>query len=239
MAATCHSGAASTPFTRAAPTCPCVIRWPKGGLTGGRAWDGLCGALDMFPTLMAMAGLKMPDTRPLDGKNIWPALRDNTASPVESYYWAWRNEDALRTADWRVHRFFDHNELYNIHTDISEATNVAAANPEVVKSLTAKMNTWAESLGAALAHQRVPARLDAKPAPEGDVLEVTVTVTAQAKPNDRLIVPITTTDLEQFATDYIEYDIAIAPDSLRRGFFYSPFKGNDSKAHDSSNSNAA
>jgi hypothetical protein len=183
----------------------------------------------MFPTLMAMAGLKMPETRPLDGKSVWPALRDNAASPVESYYWVWRNEDALRTADWRLHRFFDHNELYDIKTDISEATNVAEANPKVVKSLAAKMNTWAESLGAALTHQPAPARLDAQPAPEGEVLEVTVTVTAAAKPKDLLIVPFAGFSGNQFATDYIEYDVAIAPDSLPRGFFYAPFKGNDGK----------
>jgi arylsulfatase A-like enzyme len=30
---------------------PTVIHWPKGGLAGGRKWDGLCGALDMFPDL--------------------------------------------------------------------------------------------------------------------------------------------------------------------------------------------
>ena len=59
---------------------PTVIHWPKGKLAGG-TWDGLCGALDMFPTLMAMAGLEMPATRPLDGKNIWPALRDNGRQP--------------------------------------------------------------------------------------------------------------------------------------------------------------
>ena len=76
----------------------------------------------MFPTLMAMADLQMPETRPLDGKNIWPALRDNTASPVESYYWSWHNEDAIRTADWRLHRFFDHVELYDIRNDIGETT---------------------------------------------------------------------------------------------------------------------
>ena len=92
------------------------------------------------------------------------------------------------------------------------------------------MNAWAESLGAALTHQPAPAKLDAKPAPEGEVLEVTVTVTDKAKPKDRLVVPFASFDGNQFATDYIEYDIAIAPDSLRRGFFYSPFKGNDSKA---------
>ena len=32
-----------------------------------------------------------------------------------------------------------------------------------------------------------------------------------------------------FATDYIEYDVAVAPDSPLKGFYYSPFKGNDSK----------
>ncbi len=208
---------------------PTVVHWPKGKVTS-RTWDGLCGALDMFPTLMAMADLKLPETRPLDGKNIWPALRDNAASPVESYYWAWHNEDTIRTADWRMHRFFDRAELYDIRTDIGETKNVADARPDVVKSLTAKMNTWAASLGAALTHQPAPAKLNAKPAPEGEVLEFTVTVTAQAKPNDRLIVPVASFDGNQFATDYIEYDIAVAADSLRRGFYYSPLKGNDSKA---------
>ena len=208
---------------------PTVIHWPNGKVVAG-AWDGLCGALDMFPTLMAMADLKMPETRPLDGKNIWPALRDNTASPVSSYYWSWHTEDAIRTADWRLHRFFDHTELYDIRADIGETNNVAAANPEVVKSLTTQMNTWAGSLGAALTHQPAPAKLDAKPAPEGEVLEISVTVTDKAKPKDTLVVPFAGLEENQFATDYIEYDIATPKGSLRRGFYYSPFHGNDSKS---------
>ncbi len=208
---------------------PTVIHWPNGKLVG-RRWAGLCGALDMFPTFLAMAGLEMPATRPLDGKNIWPALRDNLASPVASSYWAWRNEDAIRTADWRLHRFFDHVELYDIRADLGETNNVAPAHPDVVKSLTAQMNTWAESLGAALSHQPVPARLDAKPAPEGEVLEITVTVTAQAKPKDTLVVPFANFAGHHEATDYLEFDIATGGDSLPRGFYYSPFKGNDNKS---------
>ncbi|CAN5659485.1 hypothetical protein BH11VER1_BH11VER1_36550 [soil metagenome] len=208
---------------------PTVVYWPQGKVVTG-AWDGLCGALDMFPTLMSMADLKMPETRPLDGKNIWPALRDRTASPVESYYWSWHNEDALRTADWRLHRFFDHSELYDVRKDVGETTNVAEANPEVVKSLTGMMDAWAESLGAALTHQPVPAKLDAKPSPEGEVIEVSVTVSAESKPKDMVVVPFASFGDQQFATDYIEYDIAVGKDSLRRGFYYSPFKGNDEKA---------
>ncbi len=205
---------------------PTVIHWPREKLAG-RTWDGLCGALDMFPTLLAMAGGTMPDTRPLDGKNIWPALRAGGASPVESCYWAWRNEDALRTAQWKLHRFFDRVELYDIRKDEGEATNVAGQHPEAVKELAAKMDAWVASLGAALSHQAPPARLDAQPAPEGEVLEITATVTAKARPRDQLVVPFASLEGGHVASDYLEFDLAVAPDSLRRGFFCSPFKGND------------
>jgi arylsulfatase A-like enzyme len=205
---------------------PTVIHWPREKLAG-RTWEGLCGALDMFPTLLAMAGGTMPSTRPLDGKNIWPALREGGASPVESCYWAWRNEDALRTAQWKLHRFFDHAELYDIRKDAGEATNVATIHPETVTELTAKMDAWVASLGAALSHQAAPARLDAQPAPEGEVLEITATVTAKARPKDQLVVPFASLEGGHVASDYIEFDLAVAPDSLRRGFFYAPFKGND------------
>ncbi len=208
---------------------PTVVNWPNGGLTGGTTWPGLCGALDMFPTLMAMTGSTMPETRPLDGRNIWPALRERQASPVESYYWVWRDEDALRTADWKLHRFFDRFELYDMQTDEREAANVASAHPNVVKSLAAMMDTWAESLGASLAHQPAPSKLNTKPAPEGEVLEVAVTVTDQSKPSDRLIIPIASWGGNQSATDWLEFDIAFSSDVQKRHPFYSPIRGNDDK----------
>jgi len=209
---------------------PTVIHWPKGGLMT-RQWNGLCGSLDMFPTLMAMAGCTMPETRPLDGKNIWPALRDGGASPVESYYWVWRGEDAIRTTQWKLHRFSDRFELYDIRRDEGEATDVADAHPDVVKSLTPKMDAWAESLGAALTHRPPPAKLDVPPAPKGEVLEVTVTVADQARPKDRLIVPFAGWDGFQEATDWVEFDICFARDSLPRGCFYSPVQGNAKKPY--------
>jgi hypothetical protein len=120
--------------------------------------------------------------------------------------------------------------LYDIRADLGETKNVADAHPDVVKSLTAQMNAWVESLGAALSHQPAPARLDAKPAPEGEVLEVTVTVTDKAKLKDRLVVPFAGSARHCEATDYIEFDIATDKNSLPRGFYYSPFKGNDNKS---------
>jgi arylsulfatase A-like enzyme len=204
-----------------------AIHWPQGGLTGGQDWDGLCGACDMLPTLAGMCGISLPLTKPLDGRNIWPALQSRGASPVDSYYWAWHNEDTIRTADWRMHRYFDRVELYDIRNDIGEAKNLAATKPDVVKELTAKMDTWVNSLGAALTHQATPMRFDAPAAPEGEVLEITVTVTDQAKPKDFIVVPITTVDIFQQATDFIEFDVAVSPDTPKKtAWYYSPFKGN-------------
>lgn len=208
---------------------PTVIHWPAGKLEA-KSWGGLCGAMDLFPSLIAMAGLPMPDTRLLDGKNIWPALRDNAPSPVDSYYWVWHEKDSIRTADWRMHRFTHRVELYDIQADLGETTNLSEKRPDVVKSLNQKMDAWSESLGAALSHRAAPKALDAAPNPEGEVLEVKVTVAAGAMPNATLVVPFASSQDSQEATDYIEYDIASGPGALETGFFYTPFKGNDAPA---------
>ncbi len=208
---------------------PTAIHWPKGGLVGGKKWDGLCGALDMFPTLMAMTGGAMPQTRPLDGKNIWPALRDNQPSPVESYYWVWHGQDALRTDKWKLHRFFDRFELYDIKKDETESNNVAAAHADVVKSLTAQMDAWAGSLGVALSHRPAPAKYHAPAAPEGEILAVTMTVTDEAKPGDRLAISVANWSGTQYATDWIEFDIAFSPGTPARRPWFSTLEGNNSK----------
>ena len=55
---------------------------------------------------------------------------------------------AVRDGDWKL--FVNHNgsnaELFNIPDDIGEERNVAAANPETVKLLTARALEWSKSL---------------------------------------------------------------------------------------------
>ena len=208
---------------------PTVIHWPKGNVARG-TWDGLCGALDMLPTLIDMAGLEMPATRPLDGRSIWPALTGNGASPVDSYYWSWHDEDAIRTADWRLHRFTDRVDLYDIRRDAGETTNVADGHPEVVAALTDKMQSWVESMGVALSHLPPPAARRASPAPEGEVLEITLTVTDRARPRDSCLAQFARWDGHVYATDFLEYDLAVAAGSRLEGFSYTPFKSRDDKA---------
>ena len=183
----------------------------------------------MFPTLMAMADLKLPETRALDGKNIWPALRDNQPSPVESYYWVWRDEDAIRTDKWKLHRFFNRFELFKVTQDELESNNVADAHPDVVKSLVAKMDAWADSMGAAISHLPAPASYHAKPKAEGEVLAVTVTITDKAQPKDRIAISVANWAGTQYATDWIEYDIAFSANPPKRHPYFSTLEGNNQK----------
>jgi hypothetical protein len=61
-------------------------------------------------------------------------------------------------------------------------------------------------------------------------LEISVTITDQAKPKDFIVVPITTVELFQQATDFIEFDVAVSRSTPRKAaWYYSPFKGNSGK----------
>ena len=123
---------------------------------------------------------------------------------MESYYWVWRDSDAIRTGQWKLHRFFDRFELYEIAKDETESNNLADSNPDVVKSLTAKLDAWAGSTGVALGHRPAPAKYHTPAAPEGEVLAVTVTITGLAKPKDRLAISVANWNGTQYATDWIE-----------------------------------
>jgi hypothetical protein len=200
---------------------PTVIRWPAGGL-GGCSWNGLCSSLDMLPTLAALTGVRIPPGLTLDGKDLSTALQTGGSSPVESVYWAWHGTDALRTRQWKLHRFADRVELYEMEADPAEAVNVAAAHADVVDALIARMDDWAASLAVALSHK--PPRIDGAPGPDGEVLEITVTATPESKTGDLLVVPFTTFEGAIVATDHLVWDVTTTPGSLESGFFISPLE---------------
>ncbi|MGL4593303.1 MAG: sulfatase family protein, partial [Thermoguttaceae bacterium] len=197
---------------------PAVIRWPKGGLSGGE-YDGMWGCVDLFPTLVAMTGHTMPQTKPLDGKNVWTAIQNNKPSPVDNWYWAWRQHDVVRTPEWKMYRYFDRVELYDIKNDLSETTDVAAAHPDIVKKLTEEAKRWSKSTGFAPSSQ-VPEldNLEAKPA--GDVIEVIATQTAdRVNQKDWLMIPLGIGGLNIKPGDYFEYDVCVLDDSDHNGGF--------------------
>lgn len=113
--------------------------------------------------------------------------------------------------------------------DAAESNNVADGHPDVIKLLGSKMDAWVDSIGIAVSHQPAPAKYHAPAAPEGEVLAVTVTITDDAQPKDRLAISLANWNGTQYATDWIEFDIAFTPKSTRRHPFFSTLEGNNSK----------
>ena len=205
---------------------PAAIRWPAGDLAAGRKYDGMMGHLDVMPTLLSMAGLPAPASKPMDGHDVWPAMRRGRPSPVESYYWVWNDYDVVRTAEWKLFRYHNRVELYDIRRDLSETTNVAGKHPDVVKEMTARLEAWRKSTGVALMHQAPIPASPPRAAPQGDVLEILATVAPGGKPRDSVLLPLATKPLAILPGDCLEYDIRIAGDSLPGGFFLTPFRTN-------------
>lgn len=89
---------------------PLIIRWPD-GLTGGRYADSMVHYTDWLPTLLAAAGLEIPEGLKLDGHNVLPVLQGEShrISPVR--FWQWNRytplitcNAAMRDGDWKLVR---------------------------------------------------------------------------------------------------------------------------------------
>lgn len=137
-----------------------AIRWPAGGLTGGRRFDGRLGYIDVLPTVLAAAGVQPAENAPaVDGVNVLPALRGEAGLPERSWFsYLHQNEEALASVhlgSWKLVArgdFFAATptpppalELYDLAADPGETRDLAATEPERVRDLHARLRefgTW-------------------------------------------------------------------------------------------------
>lgn len=125
---------------------PTIAWWP-GQIPAGTSTDEIVGMLDVLPTLVRLAGAKLPD-RMIDGRDIWPVLagQPGARSPHDVfYYFRGLKLEAVRRGPWKLH--LAKTELYNLQSDIGESQNVAAAHPDVVEKLRAAAQAMEGDLG--------------------------------------------------------------------------------------------
>ncbi|MEW4528703.1 arylsulfatase [Maioricimonas sp. JC845] len=131
---------------------PFFVRWPAGGLEGGRDVEQLAAHIDVLPTLVDLCGIEKPEGPPVDGTSLVRALegnneilRDRTlfvhSQRIESPE-KWR-KSAVMTERWRL---INGKELYDIQADPGQESNVASANPQVVAQLRDAYEQWWASL---------------------------------------------------------------------------------------------
>ncbi|MDU0356304.1 hypothetical protein RS130_22600 [Paraglaciecola aquimarina] len=104
--------------------------------------------LDLLPTFFAAAGGDTQILKNIDGVDLLPYLNGTEAGrPHELLYWKKDARAAIRMGDWKLIRFPDRPaELYNITSDIQELDNMAAQEPELVRSMFKTLFAWESTL---------------------------------------------------------------------------------------------
>jgi arylsulfatase A-like enzyme len=116
--------------------------WP--GRIKAQTVDGLIHAVDVYPTLAALAGASTVRCKPLDGMNVWGTIAEGKPSPrSEVIYNVEPFRGAVRQGDWKlIWRTLIPTsvDLYNLAEDPYEQTNLAAAHPDKVAAMQERLN---------------------------------------------------------------------------------------------------
>lgn len=156
---------------------PCVMRWP-GQIPAGAETSMPAMTIDLLPTICEITGAPLPD-RLIDGKSMASLMfgEEDYQPHHEAYYFYYHQNElqGILSGDGRWKLYFPHKyrslngrvgsndglpipyeqnemglELYDLHNDISETTDVADRNPEIVESLQLLAEKARASMGDAL-----------------------------------------------------------------------------------------
>jgi arylsulfatase A-like enzyme len=127
---------------------PFFVRWPAGGLGAPRDLAGLTSAVDFFPTLVDLCGVKLPRPVTLDGVSLAPLLRGTGALPPDRVLvTGWHppvapqpyvNSTVMR-GPWRLVRG---TELYDVSADPAQKNDLAATRADIVAALRTAHDAW-------------------------------------------------------------------------------------------------
>ncbi len=144
---------------------PLVVSWP-GLKNPGSKCDAPVSSVDLYPTLLELAGINPPARQTLDGVSLVPAF--NGASDVARKRLFWHfpcyvgratPSSAIREGDFKLIEFFENGgrrELYNLRSDPNEERNLMAMMPEKGAELYRALQSWQNETGAAIPRESNP-----------------------------------------------------------------------------------
>lgn len=139
---------------------PGIIQW-KGQIEPMES-EELVSTIDLFPTLVTLAGGTLPDDRPIDGQDISAHLLKKKPLGERTLAYYYNGElRAFRKGDWKIKMPYPGNEsnpwragvpahdtlLFNLKADRSEKYNILPKHPEKAAELLQAMEDFQTSLG--------------------------------------------------------------------------------------------
>ena len=123
---------------------PLIAHWP-GTTPAGVVSDHIGYFGDLMATACELAGVETPEKT--DSVSMVPVLTNKAEKQGQHKYLYWEfyeqgSKQAVREGNWKAVRMPMHTgaiELYDLSTDLGEATNVASKHPEIVNRLAGYM----------------------------------------------------------------------------------------------------
>jgi len=124
---------------------PLIASWPAGGIPQGSLVHAPAHVTDLLPTIAAATGTDAPSG--IAGADVLDVLRGGEASD-RPLYWEHIGNAAIRVGRYKLAREFGAPwELYDLEVDRAELHDLAAEHPELVESLAAQWQEWADAHG--------------------------------------------------------------------------------------------
>ena len=134
---------------------PAIVRWP-GRIAAGSACDDLSIGMDIFPTLLELAGVNAPENLRLDGRSLVPSLFGKKPPGQRKLYWSAGRQQAMRNGPWKYVRELKGQKaaaLYNLSSDQGEKNNLAGKDPARLASMQKDYAAWRKDVAAGATKQ--------------------------------------------------------------------------------------
>lgn len=155
---------------------PLVVAGPGVAQPGSRS-DVPVASIDLYPTLLALAGAAAPEAQVLDGISWAALLRGGPPLERKRLFWHFpcyvgkaAPSSAVREGHFKLIEFFEdggHVELYDLEGDPGETRDLAAAMPARARALANTLHAWQRETAAAMPRGANPAYDPAARRPQG------------------------------------------------------------------------
>lgn len=145
---------------------PCFIRWPRGGLGGGRILSLPTQVQDILPTLLDLCDVRPSEATTFDGTSLASVLRaPHTDFPDRMFVvqygrrvGAEKNNACVIWGPWRL---VAGRELYDLRQDIGQKNDVSTRFPDITAKMQAFYEQWWASVQPNVyAYQPIPVGTD-------------------------------------------------------------------------------
>jgi len=134
---------------------PAIVSWP-GRIAAGSTCDDLSIGMDIFPTLLELAGVNAPENLRLDGRSLVPSLFGKRSAGQRKLYWSAGRQQAMRDGPWKYVRELKGQKaaaLYNLSSDQGEKNSLAGKDPARLASMRKDYAAWRKDVAAGATKQ--------------------------------------------------------------------------------------